>query len=1127
MPKLKLGAPRHSRYSRGKQIKRGSGWQIGQVAKAKIAADAKAQVGRAAAREARERAAEQRYGSSEPSTTASARAPARELNNSSKATNARKRKRQQRERDGTDASVVDDDERAAKRRERRAAAAELPQDIGASAPTRHAAFDRDGRSANAVRQSAEYNTRVAGKQIKKLCSKGELAKAAAVLGGLLRDPEIRPLLAAAGAILSEDASMDRQMLDNVADLIAAMGTGRGNRSYQARGVDTVLAAVVDGTSPQKLKASAGKGRKAPKQATASACRTAAAQPSVRGISKRLRLAPKTGSRKLSVARARRRALNEHEEGAYLIDMSRRVHRAGRCRITPEKLGKIVEWISSNEYVRTCPEKKQTLLIRGADGKKNVRVPKLLCEINLTKLFLQAEEELGKEWLGMRENTFRKILPANLRRLTKRFESCGNPARLRATRLHQALVAFRRMHKARLAGTRAAAAYTPPDHKDIYAALNDRLPPECQRTVGRLRPACCWMRRGCKCGGIRKRYWSPPEEKAKGRGAPTITFSDFETHVRGLTRKGKPRKVSELVKLTLPIGEFMEDYYLPMLEHTDYHVNNHSMIYYCEKVCHNSLRPGDGDDERDFGEKLADAFEDAQQSDHWTSRTVTEEASITRTYPASVCEDFARAQGAFADGSDAAPTQPPRDAHELFISGYEKQDSTIVFENMDAQVARLLKAKRLRRTRTGRPPTLHQYVDGCSGQYWSGKVAYLSAKIAKQRRVTIDRKRNAPGEGKRKVDGVHAVFKREARDRMLMRQVAGAVKREAIAAESRRDGASTCLAEEVHRVMSRDCTSGAPVSKNAKRQREGAMESREYHLYREEGITQRKLGSFATVNVPTTPEERCGNLPYCGWRAHFNLRLDPALPLNEASGEESGDAMLRRWGCYCPACHNQLQMPKLEDRYKPNPNCVLAPVVGTLNDWKRITFCRKPAGRAGAGGDADGDGDDDRLSDDDSGDDASDAGSDASNVMLLNAAEQLGSIVLPGDSLLWDAGGDEKAAGEGDERYYSGAALSAMYALEEDEDSDWGMLPAGAMIVEASYNNLVFAPGHAQARWYTPSNPPIKVKVPVEHLLHVGFAMAAAAAPERPNARQKDALNKGAIVLSEDDHLQAMDAFAYN
>ena len=68
---------------------------------------------------------------------------------------------------------------------------------------------------------------MAGKHIKKLCSKGELEKAAAVLGGLLRDSEVRPLLAAVGAILSEDAAMDRQMLDNVADLIEAMGEAMG------------------------------------------------------------------------------------------------------------------------------------------------------------------------------------------------------------------------------------------------------------------------------------------------------------------------------------------------------------------------------------------------------------------------------------------------------------------------------------------------------------------------------------------------------------------------------------------------------------------------------------------------------------------------------------------------------------------------------------------------------------------------------------------------------------------------------------------------------------------------------------------------------------------------------------
>ena len=156
MPKLKKSTPKLARRAKGQHQKGGKGWNTGQIVKAAKKSAARAESGRPAAREARERAAEQRYGTREPSRTAEA---GEALNSGSKVTKARKRKRHQRERDGADASVVDDDERAAKRRERRAAAAELPKDIGASAPTRHAAFDRDGRSADALHVSPPSTTR--------------------------------------------------------------------------------------------------------------------------------------------------------------------------------------------------------------------------------------------------------------------------------------------------------------------------------------------------------------------------------------------------------------------------------------------------------------------------------------------------------------------------------------------------------------------------------------------------------------------------------------------------------------------------------------------------------------------------------------------------------------------------------------------------------------------------------------------------------------------------------------------------------------------------------------------------------------------------------------------------------
>ena len=76
-------------------------------------------------------------------------------------------------------------------------------------------------------------------------------------------------------------------------------------------------------------------------------------------------------------------------------------------------------------------------------------------------------------------------------------------------------------------------------------------------------------------------------------------------------------------------------------------------------------------------------------------------------------------------------------------------------------------------------------------------------------------------------------------------------------------------------------------------------------------------------------------------------------------------------------------------------------------------------------------------------------------------------------------------------------------------------------------NLVYAPGRAGARVYTPSNPPIDVKVPVEHLLHASFKMEPITRTARPTGQLKFALENGGVVLSEHDHLQSMDALAWN
>ncbi len=84
---------------------------------------------------------------------------------------------------------------------------------------------------------------------------------------------------------------------------------------------------------------------------------------------------------------------------------------------------------------------------------------------------------------------------------------------------------------------------------------------------------------------------------------------------------------------------------------------------------------------------------------------------------------------------------------------------------------------------------------------------------------------------------------------------------------------------------------------------------------------------------------------------------------------------------------------------------------------------------------------------------------------------------------------------------------------------------GTRVVEADCANLVFKLEHT-SRWYTPSSPPIRVRVPTRLLLHVGFNMAAAELPpHHASKHQKEAVAEGAVVLDEDDHEEAMQELA--
>ena len=451
----------------------------------------------------------------------------------------------------------------------------------------------------------------------------------------------------------------------------------------------------------------------------------------------------------------------------------------------------------------------------------------------------------------------------------------------------------------------------------------------------------------------------------------------------------------------------------------------------------------------------------------------------------------------------------------------------MYRNSKERIAQLQREKRLRPGKGGRPPHLDQDVDGCAGQYWSAKAAFLTALLARERKVIIKRHRSAPGEGKRKVDGTHATFKAEARERMAMREdVSGeAVKPEMVEQASRVEDEHCTLASKIYNVMTRDFCAGAPAEMNKKRQEDGKMGSRGFSLYVEGDIVHRKMGKFKPAKVPSAPEERKAKFPYLGWKGHFNLVCDPALPVCEEAGEERAEAMLRRWGCLCPPCRRQLQHPVLEERYKTPEECELKAVFCGLNDFKRVVLERKGGGggeQDGEEGDGDGVESEEEESDDEGDGEEGDDGDDGAAPVIVDRSELLAMHILPSDNLLFDASSRATdAAGHKDiGRYYCARATEPMQILAEDEESDWGTLPAGIKVVPAVYYNLVNKPDYAACRAYTLSSPPINVKVPVEHIAHACFEMeelsAAPGGSKAPKWRA-EAMRKGGVVLSEADH----------
>lgn len=937
-------------------------------------------------------------------------------------------------------------------------AAVLPAGLGASAQTRCAPWAKDGRSESATMQAAERAIRQLLVILRKRLAKGRADQAAAMLGGLLRAPDIRPLLTAAGCMLTEDSTLDTHIVNQMAEIVGPLSRGKGAKSYQERRALDLVGLLVSEPvvrRSKRLRPVAEDDEDSSDHAPPMSQPWPAGKPPeltnipYSRLSARLGMAERTGHRLLSKQGARRRTwsdLEAHQKEAYLIDMRKR--KGGRG-VSDDVKAQVTLFLADHPNVRPSPYSQDTLLVRGEDGQKNVRVPRLLLEISIARLYSQFKEQHG-EIIG--ERKFYDLLPANLRRMNGRRESCGCTEHIRMNLLQRTLNQWRQVQKAKL-----GPAYKPPEHSHVSFAVAECVCPDAAQGFA---PAACWMRRGCGCAGVRKlRAKLPRQELQKGARAPTITFRTYEYRVEISPRYGTKKRHLQLVKRTMTIGDFIDEIYLPTLEKFVYH---HELTRLLERMRQQrkAVVPGNVLDERDFAEKLAACFEEAIQSEHWQTTSMTIETSIVESYARDVVDAYLRKGRAPEEGE-------LRDIQRFALSSYERQDAAVVYRNMDKQIAKLMDDGRLKVRHV-----LKQGTDGCAGQYWCSKAAFLTSKLAAARRVTIDRFRSSPGHGKRKVDGAHAVLKSFLREVMAM--LDDDERKPTIGAETHEEGCKRDFAEACHTCAVEHLSTCRDASGMRKKKLTHARtESREFDLYKPDDVEFKSL-KMKPVD-PSTKEERRMKLPHRGWKSYHNLRCDHQLP--------EGEVMLRRWPCGCKPCEDQLSESELEKRYAPSLGCVMRPVFGELNDWKKVSLVKQAQGGA-----ADAVGDEDDDDGDDLEDDESDEGEvehehddelEAGEWALAEYTDRLADDVERGDVIAIEAPGDSAANG-----YYLLEAEGQAYELASDEysgDEAWGVLEAGTRVVDAFWYNLVGRTGSAP-HYYTASSPKVRVKVPTHLLL---------------------------------------------
>jgi hypothetical protein len=295
------------------------------------------------------------------------------------------------------------------------------------------------------------------------------------------------------------------------------------------------------------------------------------------------------------------------------------------------------------------------------------------------------------------------------------------------------------------------------------------------------------------------------------GSKQCELCDGE-EVNSKTKLGKIRTRSELCLSQKPIGKFITENYLPLLERYRYH-HAHVMILSKHMIV-TQRHEYALFTKRDFAEAIQAEMFNEVQGDHFGKiRKMILEGSCI--------EFFSVVLGKFTKEFHA------------HLSDDAEQSAATSYENMYTVLDGLKKKGLLHEYSS----VIYDHTDGCTSQYRCATAIYFLTMLSFMFKVTIDRMVHPPGHGKDEVDGLNPTTKRFLQQKMAttIDNQEGDAKR--MAPWAMEGDTGKCLSSEAKRLLEEPDRKDGVVSagKYKKRFDTRAVTGRSYHVLRGEEV----------------------------------------------------------------------------------------------------------------------------------------------------------------------------------------------------------------------------------------------------------------------------------------------------